>query len=166
MSQQVDKVTQDIAKLVAEQMPVMAGEVFQGLLQQAKEDAAQVKKLEEKNGSLSRELIAERQQVDVLKVQLSKHKALEEREAAVQTRERDQQIFELQTKLAASEGNAAFGRETTKLLVRNTDYRQTVHVSERGSENVVVPGGGTMAGYSTSMGLNKDTTTTTNNVTE
>lgn len=167
MSQQVEKVTQDIAKLVAEQMPVMAGEVFQGLLAQAKEDAAQVKKLGEKNSSLSRELSAERQQVEVLQAQLSKHKALAEREAAVETRERNQEINDLKVKLAAAEGNANFARETTKLLVRNTDYRQSVYVEANNQvPGGVVQGANGMSGYSSTVPETKRETTTTTKTTE
>jgi len=145
----VEAITQEIQDAIARNLPQAVGDALQKRLRQADSDAASIVELRstiEANKSVIARL---NDRVASLDSDLSAHKNLAEREAAVAERERNANVAELQIKLAAAASNAEFARSVAMGLVRNTEYRQSVFESHTNRAMPVPQGGAIMSTYNT-----------------
>lgn len=139
-------ITKEISDAIAKNLPQAVGNELQAVLAQAAKDAAAVVKLTgelaERSSALAKAQATITEKVEII----NKHAALELRETAVLTRERDIDIRELCQELAAEKRISAHGLEITSRLVRNLEYRSNVMSAT--NIPVVVP---TPGGYSTTQ---------------
>lgn len=153
---------QDLKEVITKNLPQAAGELLQQRLAQADKDAVKV-------AQLSADLDVSRtrhsdalNKIHTLEAQLAAHAELAKREEAVATRERDAELKEVKAQLAASQENTKFARDVALGLVRNVEYRKTVHEGESLQQPYTPPGGG----YPVNANVtNSRTTSTTDSAT-
>lgn len=126
----------DLVASIEKNLPAAIGETLRQRLEQANRDAEALARKNEAYASLSKNFDAKCEEANRLKAEVEKHAALAVREAAVEERERKARITELETKLAAAQGNTEFARNVALGLVRNIEYRSSSSVY--GSESVPV----------------------------
>jgi len=133
-------IEQDIKDAVAKHLPQTLGEELQKRLKRADEDALKLKSTEDHASLIAKELSAANAKITELEQRLGRHLALSEREQAVVERERNAEIADLKFKLESANSNTQFARDVALGLVRNAEYRETVHQSASRSDPVVQNG--------------------------
>lgn len=146
---------EELKAVIIKQLPQEVSATLQARLKKADDDEAALKVAHTKVETLRGEIEVLRAERISLLAQLDKHRSITEREDAVTTRERNQEVFELKTQLNAASGNADFARDVARQLVRNTEFRRQVFHSE--SCNVPVVNGG----YTSMQSVGRSTTENT-----
>lgn len=122
-------------KLIIEKnLPAQVGDVLKKRLEQADADATKVKQLED-------QLVNRNQHVTKLEATIADYKksdernaALEAREKACDTQERDLKMKTLEYQLQAEKEKTSFSKEVALGLVRNTEFRKDVFDTRSGPE--------------------------------
>jgi hypothetical protein len=153
---------QDIRDSISKNLSAEMGAVLKERLEKAEHDEREVVRLKAQVDKDANKYAVLLQLNADLQEQLKVHAALDVREVAIATRERNLEITELQVMLKEANARADFTKDVALGLVRNIEYRQSVHVAERGRENLPAnPGVNGAVAYPISMDVNRDTTTTT-----
>jgi len=135
-------ISKEVTAAIEQHLPGAVGEVLRKRLEQAEVDAKSVTALTAERDNALKRTGAHAQTVADLQKQLDQHTKLAEREAMVSARENAANIFKATTELAAEQRISKAMQETMAGLVRNTEWRNSVHESRQ--RQVVVPysGGG------------------------
>lgn len=112
---------------ISKHLPQMTSDALQLRLQQADAERKELDKTSDMLDRTAAELRRAKERYEIAESKLQKHKELATREAAVAEAERTLRIKELEFQLAASNENTKFARDIALGLVRNVDYRKTVH---------------------------------------
>jgi hypothetical protein len=118
------------SKLIKEDLPGKVGDELKKVLLQAERDAKDLKDLQLEYGKLEKKLVACEKDIDRLTLTLKEHVSLDLKKNALDTRERNLKITELEIKLEEAHKRADIVQEFTSKLVRNTNFRKTVFDSE------------------------------------
>lgn len=143
----------EIKETIEKNLPLQVGKVLQDRLAQAEKDAIKVVELEDNVTNLRQ--IVKNREAEILQLQekLKAHDELDKRQAAIETAERNQKVFELSVRLEAQSKVNSTLENTILGLVRNVEFRSRV----LGNENIAVPGGGNCSGYATSVPVDRTT---------
>lgn len=150
---------QEIRDAIERNLPQALGSALQDRLKKAGDDAAEVQRLRGVVQEKDAKIVSLMAETADLNNQLARHESLDKREADIAKRERDAENASLKIQLEAAQVNATFARGVALGLVRNIEYRNSVHRSESGS----LPVPGSNGGYPTTMPTQSTVTTTTEN---
>jgi hypothetical protein len=123
------ELNEEFKAIIAKNLPQAVGATLQERLQQADIDAGKVKNLTRANSELADEVNVLKARLQERDAMIAQHEAIEVRVRAVEERERNATVTELKTQLAASHENTRFARDVALGLVRNIEYRTSVHES-------------------------------------
>lgn len=117
----------EIKAIIEKNLPAQVGDVLKERLEQAEKDAVRVKQLEEQLGSRN-------QHVTKLETTISDYQKFDERNAALELREknvgdaeRNLKVATLEFQLVAEKEKTEFTKSVALGLVRNTEYRRTMY---------------------------------------
>lgn len=118
--------TEEIKAIIEKSLPAQVGDVLKQRLEQAEKDAVKVRLQEEalqsKNAAIAK---LEKQVADYKKMD-ERNAALEAREKAVTDGERNLKVSTLEFQLTAEKEKTQFSKDVALGLVRNTEYKKTV----------------------------------------
>lgn len=147
----------EINEIIAKNMPQAVGDELRKRLEQADRDAILLKTAVANQEAQRVEIASLKEQLSAHATKLSLHDDLATREAEVAARERGAENQALRIELEAHKGNAQFARDVALGLVRNTEFRNSVHESHNGRAMPVAQGGTVMHAYNTESSSRTDT---------
>lgn len=118
-------IDKDIADIIEKNLPAHVGTALQKRLAQAETDAAELARALDNAVELRGKIAGLEKDVRSKSDDLNKHSALEKREEAVKELERNASLLKVQVELAAEQRISNVLTDTLKLLVRNTEFRQS-----------------------------------------
>ena len=118
-------IDKDIADIIEKNLPAHVGTALQKRLAQAETDAAELARARDHAVELRGKIAGLETTVRSKSDDLNKHSALEKREEAVRELERNASLLKVQVELAAEQRISNVLTDTLKLLVRNTEFRQS-----------------------------------------
>lgn len=124
---------QEFKAIIEKNLPAQVGDVLKKRLEQADNDAVKIKQLEE-------QLVNRNQHVIKLEATIADYKKFDERNAALEAREkacdiqeRDLKVKTLEYQLQTEKEKTQFSKDVALGLVRNLEYRKNIFDSENQS---------------------------------
>lgn len=147
----------EINQIIAKNLPQAVGDELRKRLEQADRDALLLKSAVTNQEAQRVEIASLKEQLAAHAAKLSLHGDLAKREADVAARERGAENQALRIELEAHKGNAQFARDVAMGLVRNTEFRNSVHENHNGRALAVPNGGMVQHAYNTESSSRTDT---------
>lgn len=123
----------EIKSIIEKNLPAQVGDVLKQRLDQADKDAARVKQLEETLGNRDQEITSLNNKIQEYKKFDERNAALEAREKAASDMELKLELETVKFKLAAEKDKTDFTKQVALGLVRNLDYRKVIFDSQNQS---------------------------------
>jgi DNA repair exonuclease SbcCD ATPase subunit len=126
----------EFTAIIEKNLPAQVGDVLKKRLDQANNDASKVKQLEEQLGNRNQHVTKLEAQIADYKKFDERNSAIEAREKACDTYERDLKVKTLEYQLQSEREKTQFSKEVALGLVRNTEYTKKVFDTRSGPDGI------------------------------
>ena len=120
----------EIEEIISKNLPAQVGDVLKQRLAQADAYEAEVKSLRENKISNEATIKGLHAEIERYMAFDNRNAAIDAREKELDNKERNLKIAELEFKLASEKEKTQFTQSVAMGLVRNTEYRKSIHDSE------------------------------------
>jgi hypothetical protein len=127
----------ELQESIKKNLPQQVGETLKQRLEQADKDAAEVKRLNEKNEELAKNLIQKNVEIEEYRKLDIRNDSLESREKEIETKEKQLEVETLKYQLQAEKDKTTFSQNVAMGLVRNIEYRKSIFDSESGGQPII-----------------------------
>ena len=140
-----NELNEELSSLIAKHLPQATGEVLRTRLEQADRDAADLRTSRQLLDAKIKECESYKTRCNKVEQELAAHPKLSEREAALTKREQALELELLRHKVNTQDDVILTLKGVMMGLVRNTEFRQTIHESHNGRQ-LMHPQGYTVSG--------------------